>query len=198
MAANYLPLPTRILSDGAEFHRPAQFLPQTVTMDTPAIEVMTDLQKVTAITIEPNVSLNDANQKMIANKVRLLLVTHTGNTIEGLITASDILGEKPMIYARKTGCKLAEIRVEDIMTLRSQLEVMQLVDVNQARVGNIVESLKRQGRQHALVVDVDENTLHESLRGIFSCAQISKQLGIPVETSGKANTFAELEQALFA
>jgi hypothetical protein len=34
------------------------------------------------------------------------------------------------------------------------------------------------------------------IRGIFSASRISRQLGVPLDTSGVAYTFAELEAAL--
>jgi hypothetical protein len=57
--------------------------------------------------------------------------------------------------------------------------------------------MKRVGRQHALVVDLDSEG-NQTLRGIFSTKQISKQLGIKIDTAEIARTFAELEEALRA
>ncbi len=198
MSTSFTPLPTTTLAQGAGYHRPPQPLHETITLNAPAVEVMTDLTRVTAVTIEPGVSIDVANQKMLSRHVRLLLVTDSDAAVVGIITATDILGEKPVLFMQKVACSFHDITVEDIMTPRSQLEVIHMVDVENARVGNIVECLKQQGRQHALVVDVNESNLKVSVRGIFSCAQISKQLGINIETSCKASTFAELEQALSA
>jgi hypothetical protein len=70
-------------------------------------------------------------------------------------------------------------------------------DVADARVGDIVATLRGAGRQHAIVLDKDENSGQESLRGIFSVTQIARQLGVSIESDGKAQTFAELERALY-
>ena len=77
---------------------------------------MTDLKIVSAQTISPDVPMETANRKMISNGVRLLLVVDDEQRVLGLITASDILGEKPMQYVQKTGCTHDEILVRDIMT----------------------------------------------------------------------------------
>jgi len=197
MTTAYHPLPTTTLAAGAEFNHPPHQLPQTITLDMPAIYAMTDLEQVAAITIEVGASAPAAEQKMHANDVRLLLVVSHVNEVLGLLTATDLLGEKPMLMAQRMGGNIAALTVGNLMTPRTQLEVIQMVDVNNARVGDIVQSLKQQSRQHALVVEFNEQTLTESVRGIFSSTRIGRQLGIKVETTGKATTFAELKHALF-
>ena len=48
------------------------------------------------------------------------------------------------------------------------------MDVERAKVGGVLETLKRVGRQHALVIDVDEETLSQRICGIFSTTHISR------------------------
>jgi hypothetical protein len=84
--------------------------------------------------------------------------------------------------------------VGDIMTPAEHVEVLALADVEGARVGHVVETLKRAGRQHALVVE--SNGTRSMVRGIFSVSQIARQLGLPLQTSEVARTFADIEAAL--
>jgi CBS domain-containing protein len=157
---------------------------------------MTDLKKVRAITVEPTFSISAANMKMIHAGVRLLLVTNGVGTIIGLITATDILGEKPMQYMINAGGLYEDIQVQHIMTPREALEVLQMTDVAKAQVGNIVETLKRCGRQHALVVDADKKTNKTCVRGIFSSTQIGRQMGVKLDVYEVVHSFAELGQVL--
>jgi CBS domain containing-hemolysin-like protein len=128
---------------------------------------------------------------MIHRGVRMLLVVDDLNSILGLITASDLTSEKPMQVVQTQGIRHADVMVKDIMTPRERLEVLCMEDVRKARVGDIVHTLKTQGRQHALVVDRAEDR-SQVLRGMFSVSQISRQLGATLETAGVAHTFAEL------
>lgn len=197
MSQNYNPLSYKSLDAGATYHRPPQRLPERVTADSPATDVMTDFIKVAAMTIGPCASLEDANQRMIASGIRLLFVTGRDNEIMGVITATDILGEKPMKYLQEVGGKREDIFVRDIMTAQDKLDVLCMPEVERATVGDIVETMRRVGRQHALVVEraADDRQI---VRGMFSTKQISKQLGITIETTEVAQTFAELEAALNA
>lgn len=195
MSEKYTELPSTHLQPETTYHRPPQILPDYVTTDSPAVDVMTDFTKVAAITMGPCASMEAANKRMIATGVRLLLVTDQYNSIIGIITTTDINGEKPMKYLQEVGGKREDIFLRDMMTPQEQLEVLHMVDVEKARVGDIVETMIKAGRQHALVVDYDENK-QQIVRGLFSTKQISKQLGIHIETTEVARTFAELDAAL--
>ena len=195
---NYDALDYTTLKTGITYHRPAQVLPERVTANSPATDVMTDFTKVAAITMGPCATINAAEQRMIASGVRLLLVTEQSNKIMGIITLTDIQGDRPMKYLQKIGGgKREDIYLQDIMTPADQLDVLQMWQVQNVKVGDIVETMKKVGRQHALVIDSDEEG-NEMLRGIFSTKQISKQLGIKIDTAEIARTFAELEEALMA
>jgi predicted transcriptional regulator len=189
----YHPLPLRQLGAGAGFRRPTQRQAARVTAESSAAEVMTDLTRVSPATIRPNAPLTGANQLMITRGVRLLLVVDEGHeSVLGVITATDILGERPMLAATGRGLRRDELNAADVMTPVEQVEVISLADVVVSRVGHVVETLRRAGRQHALVVDREA-----MVRGIFSLSQIARQLGVTLAAAGEtALTFSQIEAAL--
>lgn len=191
----YSALPNRPLRPRTTVHSPSQVLPPKVTLDDPALAVMTDFQKVTAFTIDPDVSVDSAARVMRRRNVHLLLVMSVENHVLGIITSNDLLGEKTLQCVCARGIVRADAMVRDIMTPESRLEVISMDDVMYAHVGHVVATLKAKGRQHAAVVDEDASG-NQILRGLFSCSQISRQLGEPVETTEIAQTFAEISAAL--
>jgi hypothetical protein len=64
----------------------------------------------------------------------------------------------------------------------------------EAKIGHLVATLRKAGRQHAVVVERAQSG--DMVRGIFSLTQIAAQLGISIEASAVAGTFAEVEAAL--
>ncbi len=176
--------------------RPTQSVSTRVTLESPALEVMTDLTRVAPATIRAQAPIEGANQFMITRGVRLLLVVDDSESVLGLISATDILGETAMRVATERGMKHDELTVADIMTPAARIEVLEFADVPGARVGHIVETLKRAGRQHTLVAEADSNTGRRMVRGIFSLSQIARQLGVAIQPSEVARTFADLEAAL--
>ncbi|MDK9703546.1 MAG: CBS domain-containing protein [Sulfuritalea sp.] len=191
----YSALPNRPLQPRTSVHSPSQVLPPRVTLDDPALAVMTDFQKVTAFTIDPDVSVDTAARVMRRRKVHLLLVMNEENHVLGIITSNDLVGEKTLQCVTSRGISRTDALVRDIMTPESRLEVISMDDVLYAHVGHVVATLKANGRQHAAVVDEDAAG-RQILRGLFSCSQIARQLGEPVEVPEIAHTFAEISVAL--
>jgi CBS domain-containing protein len=193
--ATYKPLPMAKMRAGVVCQPPVVG-PKPVKPDTPAIEVMTDLRQVAAATIRADATLAQANRTMIARGIRLLLVVAVTGEIEGLITAHDILGERPVNLMRERGGNHGQLTVADLMVSRAAIDVLAIEDVLRADVGHVIATLKDSGRQHALVVDKDRLTGEEFVRGIFSATQIGRQLGMAITTFEVAHTFAEIEAEL--
>lgn len=168
--------------------------PIAVTAISPAIDVMTDLHRIPPATIDPQASLYQANQAMILRGVRLLLVMGVDGRVSGVITARDLLGEKPVRIAQARGAKREELEVRDVMTPLVEMEAIEMSEVARAKVGHIVATLQACGRQHTLVVERDAAGEHV-LRGIFSISQIARQLGVDLASHEVARTFAEIEAA---
>lgn len=198
MDKQYMPLNLHQLPGSLGYFRPSQQLPARLSLDSPAILTMTDLSLVAALTVEPNVSIEWALSRMREGGVRLLLVVNHDGEVHGLVTATDIQGEMPLRLQREMNLRHAEIRVRDVMIPRDKLEFIFMDDVLKASVGNVLETLRRSGRRHALVYDRDRRRGMSGIRGIFSATRLSRQLGIVFEPVEVAQTFAEVEIALNA
>jgi CBS domain containing-hemolysin-like protein len=175
---------------------PHQDLSVRVSDDSPAILVMTDLRQQVALTVEPNLSIDWTMQRMKSAGVHLLFVVNGAKQVLGVITSSDIQGEKPLQFRQHLNLRHEEIMVRDIMTPHANLEAMRMEDVLHSTVGDIVVTLTRSGRRHALVMDENLRSGEAGIRGIFSLSQIGNQLGRALDTSEVAHTFAEVELAL--
>jgi CBS-domain-containing membrane protein len=186
----YSPLALTPLGSGARVTEPMP--PGHVTLDDPAFSVMTDLREVAAATTTADETIGQAHAQMIRRGVRSLFVLDSQRTVAGVITATDLLGEKPMRFMQSHGVSHGEIQVGDIMTPAGMLDALPLMDVAQMRVGHIVATMKAVGRQHLMVA---EDGGHR-VRGIFSASQVARQLGIELQTMEVAKTFADIEAAL--
>lgn len=195
MIKEYAPLKSFPLKMGSSFARPIQVLPEHVKLSDPATNVMTDLNKVSLVSVRARTSMDRANAKMIRYGVRMLLVLDDNDQLAGLLTATDVLGEKPMRFLQNMGGTHADIMVRDIMTTQRELEVMKIDDVQHAKVGQIVATLKKSNRQHALVAAEGADG-KQTVCGMFSITQIARQLGAQVHSFELARTFAEIEAVI--
>jgi CBS domain-containing protein len=192
--SHYHPLPkTHIAPTGC--HLLDAFNPEAVNVNSPAILVMTDLSLVPSATITADATLDEANHSMIVRGVRLLFVVADGDLVAGIITTIDVLGEKPVLVAQSRQSRRSDLRVADVMVPVDKLEALDIEDVKKASVGNIVATLKADGRAHAIVVGQGKDG-QQSLLGIFSASQIARQLGVQIHTHEMARTFAEIEAVI--
>lgn len=185
----YAALTHAALAAGARLAQPP--MPR-VTLDDPAFSVMTDLGAQPAATTFPDERADRAHALMIERGVRLLFVLDRDGALAGVITATDLLGEKRIRVMRERDVAHGELRVGDLMTAVSQLEAIPYSEVAQMRVGHVVATLRAVRRQHLLVSERDGTMV----RGILSASRVARQLGLQLDTVEIARTFADIEAAL--
>ncbi len=169
---------------------------RSVNTDSPATAVMTDLSMSRLVTVRTDAGLDEAQELMRLAGVRMLMAVDERGQIVGLVTSRDLTGEKPIHFASEQRVTRDAIRIADIMTVKGRMDVLQFADVERARVGDIVLTLRESARQHAVVVQPNPGGDEMLLRGLFSITQIGRQLGIEIEPTGAVQSFAELEAVL--
>lgn len=189
-------LPTRRLEPGASIVHAQPWHTAPVTPDSPALAVMTDLTKVKAATTGPATTLRQAEQIMIYQGVRMLFVVSEMPSLEGLITTTDLRGDRAVRIVQQRHLRYDELSVSDVMTPLSMLDAIEHESIKSATVRNLVATLKTKGRNHLLVVEGGTGAAPLRVRGVISRAQIERQLGTPIDIVEVAGSFAELGQML--
>lgn len=169
---------------------------KALSLDDPALSAMTDLARVRAITINPENSIDFANELMKFAGIRMLMVTDHGGALLGLITARDILGEKPMNIMIRDKVTSHEILVNQVMTPVSELDPLKYGEVEFASIRQVILNLRDAGRQHAIVIDELPENGGLYLRGIFSATHIGRVLGMDISSEGQVQSFADFERLI--
>ena len=189
-------LPTRRLERGTSIIQAQPWQTAPVTLDSPAVQVMTDLALVKAATTHPSTSLRQAEQMMIYQGVRMLFVVSEMPTVEGLVTTTDLRGDRQLRVVHDRHMRYDELCVADVMTSLSMLDAVDFAQMKSGTVGNLIATLKQFGRNHLLVVEGAGEPARQRVRGVISRAQIERQLGMPIDVTEVATSFAELGQML--
>jgi CBS domain-containing protein len=190
-------LPTFRLQTGAGLVQAEPWQNDPVTPDSPALSVVTDLTRVKAATVQPGAQLREAEQAMIYLGVRMLFVVSEMPQVEGLVTTTDLHGDRQMCLVHERGLRWDELTVADVMTELSRLDAIPFAAMRTASVGDLVATLKRFGRNHLLVVEAgDAPAPQPRVRGVVSRSQIERQTGHAIDITPIATTFAEIERAL--
>ncbi|MDH3315364.1 MAG: CBS domain-containing protein [Gammaproteobacteria bacterium] len=186
-------------------------LPNRAYLNSPAIDVMTDFNHDRPRTTRPDVPVDEALKYMKRIGVRLLLVEDEARSIVGIISSYDIQGERPIKLVQESRVSRSKIRVADIMTPHKEIEALHMLSVRNAQVGHIVATLRALEQRHLLVVQSagengepgnDESmpsigSGRQVVRGLFSSAQIGRQLRVDVdEIMTPAHSLAEMQRGL--
>ncbi len=182
-------------------------LPDRAYLNSPALDVMTDFENDRPRTTRPEVSIDDALEYMKRVGVRLLLVEEESRNIVGIISSYDIQGERPIKLVQESRVSRSEIRVADIMTPQQDIEALNMLSVRNAQVGHIVATLRALEQRYLLVVQTPDDGQGQTassagsgdqvVRGLFSSAQIGRQLRVDVdEIMTAAHSLAEIQHDL--
>jgi len=198
MSKHYDILPVICLDSGTTYSHPPM-PPEVAHIDDPAWDVMVDLTHAQAATIAPESPLTDAMVEMKGCGSDLLLVVNKRKVVTGLIGIEDILGEKPLKISQERRIHRSDILVRMVLTPRAEIIVFNYEALRHARVGHLVATLHKLKQHYALVVDVDERTEKQVIRGFYSLSKIGKELSMDVTSDiSVARSLAELQHDLKA
>ena len=170
MQTAYTPRDCIPLQPNLPIERPEE-PPELVHFHDSAMQVFTDFTRVYPVTITPDRTIDYALHKMKNSGVRLLLVVNKKHHMIGLISAYQIMGDDPVRLAEDKQLDHSQITVAMLMQPQSDIKVLELSHLRDARVGHIVATLHQLEQKHMIVVD------QGNVSGLFSANQISRQLG---------------------
>lgn len=149
-------------------------LPELVHFDDSALAVLLDFYQASLATIKDTATMEDAIHDMELHEVQLLLVVDSEHQLIGLLSAEDVLGEKPIQYIQQNRLSRHHILVHTLMTPLAEIPALTIEAVKKARIGHIVKTLHALNAPTALVVHEENDK--KIVLGAFTTAQISKQL----------------------
>jgi CBS domain containing-hemolysin-like protein len=192
---HHTPLPHSRLRTGVSIAQTQPWAGDRVNLGSPALAVMTDLTKIKAATILPSVPLKEAEWYMVYLGVHMLFVVSEMPALEGLITSTDIRGERPLHLIQQRGVRFDDLTVADVMTERSHLEAIDFDSLMTATVSNVIATLKSCGRNHLLVIDTTPIGAVRA-RGVISRSQVERQIGEQIHIADVASNLADLVKIL--
>lgn len=220
MSEHYSPLRCSSIPEQISHLRPPA-APDRVHPDNPAVDVMTDFTYIQPRITKASVPIDAALEYMKTSGVRSLLVIGPEDDVIGLVSSYDVEGEKPIKLIEQTRVSRAEVTVDQVMTPKRDLQFVDMLSVRNAKVGHVVATLRGHGLRYLLVAQIgqEEETPLEGLpdtymrgtewepakiprrasddrwiRGLFSAAQVSRQLGVELMTvMTPAHSLSELE-----
>lgn len=144
-----------------------------VKLTDPALSVMTDFRERAFFKVDLHDPIDDVLGKMRHAGLRAAFVQNShGDRLLGLITAYDIMGEKPLRFMQSSGATdHKDIHVADVMEPLEQVPIVDIREVERATVQDVLDALEKCGRTHLPVMDhAGGGAPH--LRGLFSTSKV--------------------------
>jgi len=152
------------------------FEPWYVCETDPALSVMIDYRSRSSVTVHETAPLNQALEHMKHVGVRCaFVVDEKRKVVVGMLTAQDILGEKPQQYMRFTGISHDDVLVKDIMQKKDDWHVADIKDIERASVEDVLNVFKATGVSHLPVMETTEGN-EQRLRGLLSFSKVKRLL----------------------
>lgn len=168
---------------------------QPSSLHSPALDVFTDFTLTKPVSVPESMPIQEALEYMKSQHVRLLFVLDNQDNFTGVVTAADASGRKVMAFMQRDGVSRDQVQVRHIMLNKLNIRALTYAQLESAKVGDIMVTLKDSGDQHVVVVD--ESTAGVlRVRGIISSSDISRRLKIGFDVMYEAKSFAEIEQVV--
>ena len=156
----------------------ANQLPELIHLDDCALCGMWDFSIERLPTVPNDLNLDAAIKEIELTKSHhLLVVDKDGHTLAGIISGNDLFGEKPIKWLQQSGGDRAQLKMRMLMTPITEALLLPFGQLQSARIGNIIHTFQNEKKNYALALE--HNPVQPDspiIRGLFSLAQIKKQL----------------------
>lgn len=142
---------------------------------TPALALMTDFLSTAVMTIDASASLGEAECRMRGCDFGLLIVLDESSCVMGVIDAHDLRGERAAWPDEQPRRAPGELRVVDLVTRLRDLDTLDLATLATATPAQMVETLRRSGRDHLLVIEPSDTAVTGRLRGVVTRVRAEQQ-----------------------
>jgi len=154
--------------------------PWFVSPHDPAVVVMTDFRSTASITVAELAPIDEALEHMKHTGVRCAFaIDERRRVVVGLVTAYDIMGEKPMSHMHSAAMPRSEVLVRHIMQRIAEWKFVRYADLEKATVAEVAALFEDAALTHLPVMASDADGSRR-LRGLLSASKVRRLLSAPV------------------
>jgi CBS domain-containing protein len=142
----------------------------------PALSVMTDFSERSSVVVSQSATIDEALDHMKHAGVRsAFAVDERNHVVVGLITAYDIIGEKPLRNLQFASTPRRDVLVFEIMQKVPDWHVTDIKQLKRATVSTVADMFAKTGLTHVPVMETS-HTGEQRLRGLLSAARVRRLL----------------------
>lgn len=164
--------------------------PDVVDAHASALKVLTDFNEHKPLVVNHNMHAIDAEEAMRRQHVRLKLVVDDREEFVGTVCLAD-LNEQEILKKIAYGYDRYELTVADFMRPRHAVKSLDFLEVQQARIIDLIETLKAIDQQHCLVLDREKHCI----RGLISASDVARKMKLSLDMD-RAVSFLRIYRAV--
>lgn len=194
MSKHYNALPSVNL-DAKNRYEPLLNFPELLHLEDPATDIMVDFNVIQPPVTHPRETIAGVLSAIKGSAIHVLLVLEN-NHVVGLISAEDVLGEKPLRISQERRVSHEQIHVHAVMTPSEHILAIDYKELRAAKIGHVLETFKDQQKHYLLAVETDEDGA-QKIRGVIYIYDIVKRLNKDLVLElREARSLLELRQDL--
>lgn len=149
-----------------------------VRRSDPALRIVTDFTKSTALTVAETRGIQSALDDMFRYGTRALIALSDDGEITGLVTSYDIEGEPAREFLERNPDRVPDsVTVRDVFTPFARLPTVRWTDLEQAQIGDLVELFRIRDVPYLIALERQDDDSPMYLRGLISRTTLERRLG---------------------
>jgi CBS domain containing-hemolysin-like protein len=165
---------------------------EPLNLSSPASAVFIDFALVDPPMLEAKTTVKEAVALMEHEHSRVKLVINEIEQLRGIVTHADLVSTHTMRVSAELNIPRRDLTVGDLMTPRKHIRAIQRELIAHASIGHVVETFKAINTAYLLVTN--EEGSH--ITGMFCLRDLQRRNIVSIGSSYRAESFAELYQAL--
>lgn len=158
---------------------------KTYTLESPATDFFTDFKRIQPYVVGENLPAIEAKELMRESHVRMQIVVDKQHRFVGVIDAENLI-DRMIVREVSNGTQRHQVTVGQLMIPKKNLQAIDIVDIERAKIRDVIFALKDKGEQHCLVLDRQS---HE-IRGVISASDLSRKLHLPIDIQKTSNFYS--------
>ncbi len=159
-----------------------------VTLDSPALNILTDFKMYRPLFIHGDTDIVKAKELMEESNVKWEIVVDSKRYFLGTLNLDDISGQNLLALTSKNRPP-EDISVLDVMSPRNALKAISIQDMQKATVADVVQTLKDEHCEHFLVTNPETHRI----RGVLAANEIARRLHRPTSVQDETRlTFYQM------
>lgn len=163
-----------------------------LNLDSPAIEIMANFSRHTALMLLDDMSIEQATTLLISAHMSKALVRNQQDQFVGIVTLADLQSTKVLSKANQMGINRVDLSIAHLMEPKEHCTGIQLQTVISSTIDDVLETMQVEGLQYLLVI----TEAKKEIVGMISALDIAKTLHIPIQIAPKPKNFQEVMLAV--